>query len=200
MQAFTLQSILLTSMNYLQHTHTFQLENGDSLPELTIAYSTYGKLNKEKNNIVWICHALTANSDVTEWWPGVVGSNHIIDPEKYFIVCANILGSCYGSTGPLSINPKTGEPYYHNFPFITIRDMVNAHILLRKHLGIEKIFLLMGGSMGGYQAMEWCVMEKDITERLVLLATSAAESAWGIATHTAQRLSIEADCTWQKPK
>ena len=197
MQAFTLQSILLTSMNYLQHTHTFQLENGDSLPELTIAYSTYGKLNKEKNNIVWICHALTANSDVTEWWPGVVGSNHIIDPEKYFIVCANILGSCYGSTGPLSINPKTGEPYYHNFPFITIRDMVNAHILLRKHLGIEKIFLLMGGSMGGYQAMEWCIMEKEAVQHLVLLATSASESAWGIATHTAQRLSIEADCTWQ---
>ena len=197
MQAFTLQSILLRPMNYFNHPHTFQLENGSQLPELTIAYSTYGKLNNEKNNVVWICHALTANSDVADWWPGVVGGNHIIDPEKYFIVCVNIIGSCYGSTGPLSKNPTTGEPYYHSFPVITIRDMVNAHILLRKHLGIEKIFLLMGGSMGGYQAMEWCVMEKDITERLVLLATSAAESAWGIATHTAQRLSIEADCTWQ---
>ncbi|MES2850172.1 MAG: homoserine O-acetyltransferase [Bacteroidota bacterium] len=184
-------------MNYFHHPHQFILESGSSLPELDIAYTTYGKLNDEKNNVVWICHALTANSDVAEWWPGVVGSNHIINPEKYFIVCANIIGSCYGTTGPLSTNPITGEPYYHSFPFITIRDMVNAHILLRQHLGIEKIFLLMGGSMGGYQAMEWCLAELTVIERLVLLATSATESAWGIATHTAQRLSIEADGTWQ---
>lgn len=197
MQAVTLQSILLTSMNYFHYPHSFQLENGSALPELTIAYTTYGKLNEKKSNTVWICHALTANSDVADWWPGVVGYNHIIDPEKYFIVCANIIGSCYGSTGPLSTNPVTGEPYYHSFPFITIRDMVNAHILLRQHLGIKKIFLLVGGSMGGYQAMEWCIMENKIAERLILLATSAAESAWGIATHTAQRLSIEADSTWQ---
>ncbi len=185
-------------MNYFQHPHIFQLENGDSLPGLAIAFSTYGKLNAEKNNVVWVCHALTANSDVAEWWPGVVGSGHIINPEKYFIVCANIIGSCYGSTGPLSNNPASGQPYFHQFPFISIRDMVNAHILLRKHLGIEKIHLLIGGSMGGYQAMEWCIMEKNIAERLVLLATSASESAWGIATHTAQRLAIEADGTWQK--
>ncbi|MBL0358599.1 MAG: homoserine O-acetyltransferase [Chitinophagaceae bacterium] len=185
-------------MKYFHHPHPFQLESGKLLPEITIAYSTYGKLNAEKSNVVWICHALTANSDVAEWWPGVVGNNHVIDPERYFIVCANILGSCYGTTGPLSINPLNDEPYYHQFPFITIRDMVNAHILLRKKLGIEKIFLLMGGSMGGYQAMEWCLMECDIIERLFLLATSAAESAWGIATHTAQRLGIEADSTWQE--
>lgn len=184
-------------MNYFHYPHTFNLENGSQLPELTIAYKTYGKLNEEKNNVVWICHALTASADVADWWPGVVGKGHIIDPEKYFIVCANILGSCYGSSGPLSVNPATGQPYYHQFPFITIRDMVNAHILLRKQLGIDKIYLLMGGSMGGYQAMEWCIMEKNIAERLVLLATSASESAWGIATHTAQRLSIEADGTWQ---
>ena len=86
--------------------------------------------------------------------------DHVIDPAKYFIVCANIIGSCYGTTGPLSINPATNEPYYDSFPLVTIRDMVKAHILLREHLGIEKIFLVMGGSMGGYQAMEWCVMEK----------------------------------------
>lgn len=183
-------------MNYFHYPHTFSLENGSQLPELTVAYTTYGKLNEQKSNVVWICHALTANSDVADWWAGVVGNNHIIDPEKYFIVCANILGSCYGSTGPLSINPVTKRPYHHQFPFVTIRDMVNAHILLRRHLGIEKIFLLIGGSMGGYQAMEWCIMEKNIAEKLVLLATSASESAWGIATHTAQRLSIEADCTW----
>jgi homoserine O-acetyltransferase/O-succinyltransferase len=184
-------------MNNFLYPHPFPLESGDTLPELNITYSTYGRLNEGKDNVVWICHALTANSDVAEWWPGVVGPGHVIDPEKYFIVCANILGSCYGTSGPLSVNPSTNKPYYSSFPFITIRDMVKAHILLRQHLGIEKIFLLIGGSMGGYQALEWCIMEKDSIKNLFLLATSAAESAWGIATHTAQRLSIEADCTWK---
>jgi homoserine O-acetyltransferase/O-succinyltransferase len=174
-------------MDYFYSPYPVQLENGAVLPELTIAYSTYGKLNANKSNVVWVCHALTANSEATEWWSGVVGSGHVIDPEKYFIVCANILGSCYGSTGPLSINPVTKQPYYQHFPMVTIRDMVNAHILLRKQLGIDKIFLLMGGSMGGYQAMEWCIMEPAAIEHLFLLATSATESAWGIATHTAQR-------------
>ncbi|MEI9933422.1 MAG: homoserine O-acetyltransferase [Ferruginibacter sp.] len=147
--------------------------------------------------MVWVCHALTANSDAATWWDGIVGHDHIIDPGKYFIVCANILGSCYGTTGPLSINPHTKRPYYSDFPLITIRDMVKAHILLRKHLSIEKISLVMGGSMGGYQAMEWAIAEKDVIENLFLLATSATESAWGIATHTAQRLAIEADGTWK---
>ncbi|HEY8971567.1 MAG TPA: alpha/beta fold hydrolase, partial [Puia sp.] len=102
----------------------------------------------------------------------------------------------YGSTGPLSPDPRTGAPYYHEFPMITIRDMVKAHILLRKHLGIERIHLLMGGSMGGYQALEWAVMESERIEKLFLIATSPTESAWGIAIHTAQRLAIEADSTW----
>lgn len=183
-------------MDYFHYRHRFELENGQSLPEITIAYHTYGRLNAEKSNVVWVCHALTANSDAATWWDGVVGTDHVINPEKYFIVCANILGSCYGSSGPLSIDPSTQEPYYGNFPQVTIRDMVKAHILLREQLGIEKIFLVMGGSMGGYQAMEWSVLEKDRIENLFLLATSPTESAWGIATHTAQRLSIEADSTW----
>lgn len=183
-------------MEYFQCPEGLTLENGEILPELTIAYTTYGQLNKDKSNVVWVCHALTANSDAAEWWDGLVGNGHVIDPDKYFIVCANILGSCYGTTGPLSNNPSTGKPYYRDFPMITIRDMVNAHILLRKHLGIEKIFLLMGGSMGGYQAMEWSIMEKEVIHQLFLLATSATESSWGIATHTAQRLAIEADGSW----
>jgi homoserine O-acetyltransferase/O-succinyltransferase len=186
-------------MDYFHSNEAFKLENGYSLPGLTIAYNTYGKLNADKSNVVWVCHALTANSDAANWWNGIVGTNHIIDPEKYFIVCANILGSCYGTTGPLTIDPATNRPYYYKFPLVTIRDMVQAHILLRKHLGIEKISLVMGGSMGGYQAMEWAVMEKTVIGNLFLLATSATESAWGIATHTAQRLAIEADGTWKKP-
>ncbi len=146
--------------------------------------------------MVWVCHALTSNSAVTEWWAGVVGDNCIIDPSKYFIICANMPGSCYGSSGPASTNPATGQPYYSHFPMITIRDMVKAYILLREHLGIENIYLVMAGSMGGYQALEWCVMESERIENLFLITTSAAESAWGIAIHTAQRMAIEADSTW----
>jgi homoserine O-acetyltransferase/O-succinyltransferase len=186
-------------MKYFCYPHPVQLECGAVLPELTVAYTTYGQLNADASNVVWICHALTANSDAADWWPGMVGHGHVITPEKYFIVCANILGSCYGSTGPLSNNPVTGTPYYGSFPLITIRDMVKAHILLRQHLNISRIHLLIGGSMGGYQAMEWCLIEPAAINQLFLLATSAAESAWGIATHTAQRLCIEADCTWQTP-
>ena len=186
-------------MDLFHYPHPIALESGGTLPELTIAYTTYGLLNAEKSNVVWVCHALTANADAADWWKGVVGPQHVIDPKKYFIVCANILGSCYGTSGPLTINSTTGQPYYHSFPIVTIRDMVKAHILLRQHLGIEKIALLMGGSMGGYQALEWSVMENNIIEKLFLLATSPTESAWGIATHTAQRLAIEADATWQNP-
>ena len=184
-------------MDYFHYKHRFELESGETLPEVTIAYHTYGTLNADKSNVVWVCHALTANADAATWWKGVVGDDHVVDPKKYFIVCANILGSCYGTSGPLSIDAATQKPYYSTFPQITIRDMVKAHILLREHLRIEKIFLIMGGSMGGYQALEWSVMEKDRIENLFILATSPTESAWGIATHTAQRLSIEADSTWK---
>jgi homoserine O-acetyltransferase len=174
----------------------FPLENGPVLPDIRIGYHTYGNLNAAGDNVIWICHALTANSDVIRWWPGMVGDQRYVNPEKHFIVCANIIGSCYGSSGPLSVDPATGKPYYSSFPLITIRDMVKAHILLRKHLGINRIHLLMGGSMGGYQALEWCLMEPSIIQDLFLIATSAAESAWGIAVHAAQRLCIEADATW----
>ncbi|WP_018617397.1 homoserine O-acetyltransferase MetX [Segetibacter koreensis] len=184
-------------MNYFNSDEPFITESGETLPTLTIAYDTYGALNSEKNNVVWVCHALTSNSSVTEWWPGVVGENTVIDPAKYFIICANIPGSCYGSTGPISINPGTGQPYYSDFPMITIRDIVRALIMLRQHLQIDNIFLLMAGSMGGYQVLEWAVMEKERIENLFLITTSAAESAWGIAIHTAQRLAIEADSTWK---
>ncbi len=183
-------------MQHFHYNQPFHLESGQSLPGINIAYHTYGSLHAG-SKVVWVCHALTANSDAADWWKGVVGPGYVINPDQYFIVCANILGSCYGSTGPLSPDPATGKPFYHEFPLITIRDMVKAHILLRKHLGIERVHLLMGGSMGGYQALEWSVMEKDIIERLFLLATSPTESAWGIAVHATQRLAIEADASWQ---
>ena len=183
-------------MQIFTYSEPFNLENGAILPQINIAYHTYGKLNSDKSNVIWVCHALTANSDAEAWWPGVIGEKGFVDPSKYFIVCANIVGSCYGSTGPLTTDPFTNKPYFSTFPMVTIRDMVNAHILLRKHLGIDKIHLLMGGSMGGYQVLEWSAVENDLIQNLFLVGTSATESAWGIAVHTSQRLAIEADATW----
>ena len=183
-------------MQIFEYKQDFQLENGSVLKGIEIGYQVQGTINAAKDNVVWICHALTANANAADWWKGLVGEGSLIDPEKYCIVGANILGSCYGTTGPLSINPATEEPYFSNFPAVTIRDMVEAHILLRKHLGIEKIYLLMGGSMGGYQVLEWAVMEKELIEKVFLIATAPSESAWGVAVHTAQRLAIEADGTW----
>jgi len=175
----------------------FELESGQVLPQLTIAYQTFGSLNADKSNVVWVCHALTANTDPVSWWPGIVGNGGIVNPGEHFIVCANIIGSCYGSTGPKSINPATGKPWYISFPSVTVRDMVKAHMLLLQHLGIEKIYLLMGGSMGGYQVLEWAVMQPKAIENIFIITTSAAESAWGIAIHATQRLAIEADSSWK---
>ena len=165
----------------------FTLESGVSLPKLKIAYHYYGEYTPGKK-VAWVCHALTANSDAADWWKGLVGEGSMINPNDYFIVCANIIGSCYGST-------QTDQ-----FPMITIRDMVKANILLRQHLGIESIDLLLGGSMGGYQALEWAIMEPTVIQKMFLIATTAAESAWAIAIHTAQRLAIEADTTWKDSK
>lgn len=182
--------------NVFIHNKTFQLESGKTLPELQLAYHTYGKLNAKKDNVVWVAHALTANSDVFDWWKGLVGENCLFNPEEHFIVCANILGSHYGSTSPLSINPDTGNPYYHHFPEITIRDIVNSLELLRQHLGIERINTLIGGSMGGQQALEWAISKNQIIDNLILLATNAQHSPWGIAFNETQRLAIKADRSW----
>ncbi len=183
---------------FFHHSYEFQLESGELLPELTIAYHTFGKLNLEKNNIVWVIHALTGSSNPTEWWPGIVGENCVVDPNKHFIICANCLGSPYGSTCALSTDPRTGEPYFHTFPMITIRDIANSFNLLRKHLNIQKIRLLTGASMGGQQALEWAVMSPDTFDNLLLIATNAKHSPWGIAFNESQRLAIMADQTWQK--
>lgn len=184
-------------MNWFHYKEAFLLESGLVLPEFTLCYHTYGKLNERKDNVIWICHALTASSDVESWWPDLIGEGLTFDTKQYFIICVNMPGSCYGSTGPLSTNPLSGQPYYHGFPFITIRDMVRSYQLLSQYLDIKKINLLVGGSMGGYQALEWAVMQPGFIEQVFLLATSARESSWRIAIHTAQRMAIEADCTFQ---
>jgi len=176
----------------------FKLESGQSLHDIGITYHTAGILNETKDNVIWVCHALTANSDVADWWTGMVGEGLLFDTSQYFIVCANFLGSCYGTTGPLSMNPTSGEPFYHDFPLITIRDMVNAHELLRKHLGIAKIFMITGGSMGSFQALEWSIMNPSLIEHLVFIGSSAFATPWNIAINESQRLAISADPTFQE--
>ncbi|TAF67247.1 MAG: homoserine O-acetyltransferase [Cytophagales bacterium] len=178
-----------------QHKEKFWLESGQSLPEITITYHTWGN---PKNPTVWICHALTGNSNAADWWSGIVGEGKLFDPQKYFIVCANMLGSCYGSTNALSINPETQQPYYHQFPILTNRDIVSAFDLLRKHLNIEQINIGIGGSMGGQQVLEWAIWQPTLFKNLVLLASNAQHSAWGIAFNEAQRMAIEADQTWKE--
>lgn len=179
-----------------RHTQKFTLESGKELHELEIGFNTYGKLNQNRDNVIWVCHALTANSDVLDWWKGLFGTGDFFNPEEHFIVCANILGSPYGTTNPLSINLVTGQPYYLDFPEITIRDMVKAHRLLASHLGINNIEILIGGSLGGQQAMEWAIVEPERIKNLILIATNAKHSAWGIAFNESQRLAISADPTF----
>lgn len=181
-----------------KYNHPFSLELGGSFPALEIAYHTFGQLNEKKDNVIWVCHALTANSDVIDWWSGLFGKGKIFDEKKYFIVCANIIGSCYGSTGPLSKNPKTKKPYYDSFPLITVRDLVNAHLLLKNHLGIEKIKIGIGGSLGGYQLLEWAVAETRTFDSLILMTTAAKESSWGKGIHATQRMAIETDVSFGK--
>lgn len=178
--------------------HPFVLESGTSLPGYHLTYSTYGRLNKTGDNVVWIFHALTANSDPAEWWPGLVGEGKLFDPAVYFIVCANMPGSCYGSIGPLDKDPRRGKPYYHDFPFFTTRDMIRAYQPLKETLGIEKIHIGIGGSMGGQQLLEWAIEEPELFRCIVPICTNAQHSPWGIAFNTAQRMAIEADSTWKR--
>jgi homoserine O-acetyltransferase len=184
-------------MNTLKFKQPFTTETGEVLPELEIAYNTYGTLNRGGDNVIWICHALTANSDVEAWWPGMVGEGLLFDPVKYFVVCANVLGSCYGTTGPASINPATGRPWLREFPLVTVRDLINVHEILRNHLGIKKIHTIIGASIGGYQALEYSIMYPDLIERLIVLASGARQTPWALAFSESMRLAMEADQTFK---
>ncbi len=178
----------------------FTLESGSVLQGLHLAYTTYGTLNPEKDNVVWIFHALTANSQPHEWWPEMIGEDKIFDPANEFIICVNMPGSCYGSSSPLDINPSTKAPYFHSFPFFTTRDMIRTYQLLRKSLGIEKVRIGIGGSMGGQQLLEWAIEEPDLFEFIIPLASNAVHSAWGKAFNASQRFAIEADTTWHEQR
>lgn len=179
-----------------KYDHEFELESGATLPSLTIAYDTYGTRNEDSSNVIWVCHALTANSDVADWWPHTVEEGCFLDPAKYFTVCANFLGSHYGTTGPLSENPATGEAWYGDFPRVTVRDMVRVHQLLAEHLAIKRVKLLIGSSIGGFQCLEWSVMQPDFAERAAFIATTPRTKPWASAFNESQRMAIEADPTF----
>ena len=171
----------------------FELECGAKFNSLTLSYSTYGQLNEAGDNVIWVCHALTADANPKDWWQGLVGEHDLYNPDEYFIVCANVIGSPYGSTSPLNCD---ADKRFTDFPIVSIRDNVKAFIELRKHLGIDKIHTLIGGSMGGHQALEWAIIETQICENLILLATSAVLSPWAMAFNQSQRLALKADGSW----
>lgn len=180
------------------YNHPFTLEAGAVLQGYHLAYTTHGTLNEQGDNVVWVFHALTANSDPAEWWPGLVGEGKLFDPAEYFIVCVNMPGSCYGSIGPLEINTGSKQPFYHTFPFFTTRDMIRSYQPLRQFLGIKKIHVGIGGSMGGQQLLEWAIEEPELFTYIFPIATNARHSPWGIAFNASQRFCIETDPSWKE--
>lgn len=183
----------------------FRLDSGAELGPFTIGYQTYGQLNAKKTNAVLICHALSGDqyaagiNPVTGregWWNTMIGPGLVIDTDRYFVICANVLGGCMGTTGPKEINPKTGEPWGLSFPVITVGDMVRAQKLLIDHLGIEKLFCVTGGSMGGMQVLQWAATYPRHVVTAVPIATAARHSAQNIAFHEVGRQAIMADPDW----
>lgn len=183
-----------------------RLDSGRELAPLTIAYQTYGPLNADKSNAILICHALTGDQHVANdhpvtgkggWWATLVGPGKPIDTDRFHVICANILGGCMGSTGPASIDPATGKPYGVTFPVITIGDMVKAQARLIDHLGIDQLFSVIGGSMGGMQVLQWCARYKDRVFTAMPIATAPWHTAQNIAFHEVGRQAVMADPNWQ---
>ena len=178
---------------------SFELESGQVLENVEIRYRTYGDLNETRDNCVVVCHALTGNASVHSWWKEIFGSGKLLDPSRTFIVCANVLGSCYGTTGPTSIDPKTKRLYGTSFPDVTIRDTVRSQILLVKDkLGIRQVACVIGGSMGGMQTLEWGALccDTNFVKSIVPICCGTHHHAWQIGISETQRQAIYADPNW----
>ncbi|MBU0469150.1 MAG: homoserine O-acetyltransferase [Candidatus Omnitrophica bacterium] len=182
------------------------LSSGEKLESITIAYETYGTLSEDKNNAILIFHALTGDAHAAGfhkgdkkpgWWDNMIGPNKAFNTEKYFIICSNVIGSCQGSTGPSSIDAKTGKPYGLSFPIVTINDMVIAQKHLIDHLGISKLMSIAGGSMGGMQALSWSVLFPESIASAIIIATNTIHTPQQIAFHEVARQAIKADPDWQ---
>ena len=193
------------STRYYTSPNTFVLENGDSLPQITIAYEVYGKLNAEKNNAILILHALTGDAHVAGyhqgdndpgWWDDMIGPEKAFDTNKYFIICANVLGGCKGSTGPSSLNPLTNKQYGLDFPVISIGDMVNAQIRLIDYLGIQSLLAVAGGSMGGMQVIEWMFNHNERIHSAIPISIAFRHSPQQIAFNEVGRQAIMSDPKW----
>ncbi|MEI7695193.1 MAG: homoserine O-acetyltransferase [Chlorobium sp.] len=185
-----------------EKTNSFELgepyttESGGLLSALRIAYRTWGKLNERKDNVILVCQALTGSADADAWWEGMFSNGGAFDETLDFIICTNVLGSCYGTTGPVSINPLTGRHYGPDFPSITIRDMVHVQRLLLSGLGIDRIKLVVGASLGGMQVLEWGLLYPEVAQALMPMGASGRHSAWCIGQSEAQRQAIFADQHW----
>lgn len=173
----------------------FALESGTSLPDVDIAYRTWGKLSSARDNAVIVCHALTGSADADDWWAPLFGQGRVLDPDKYFIVCSNVLGGCYGTTGPASLAPD-GSAWGSRFPRISVRDQVRLQMALADRLGIRGIRFVIGGSMGGLQALEWACLDPWRVQAVISIAASGRHSAWCLAWSEAQRLALRADPTF----
>jgi len=191
------QDFISKETQFYQLWEPFYLESGEALTQVQVAYRTWGKLNAAGNNAVLVCHALTGWADVDDWWQPLLGSFRSLDPDRDFIVCSNILGSCYGTTGPTSINPQTGIAYGSTFPKITIRDMVRLQAVLLEALGVRSLQLVIGGSLGGMQVLEWAVLYPDLVRAIAVIAAPGRHSAWCIGLSEAQRQAIYTDPNWQ---
>ena len=186
--------------NKLTLQETFRFEAGGEIDNLEIVYHTSDREYSKNEKVVWICHALTANSDPEDWWPTLVGKGKLIDTGKYYVVCVNMLGSPYGTSGPSTIDPKTGRPYFLTFPKVTVRDIISTTIAVRKHLGIGSVDFLLGSSIGGFQALEWAITEPDVIKNAMFMATTARSSAYLTAYEETQRMALEADQTFREAK
>ena len=199
------ESVGVVETKYFNITQPIELDSGEILENVTVAYETYGELNKEKSNAILVCHALTGDAHAAGWhegdkkpgwWEIVIGPGKALDSEKYFIICSNVLGGCKGTTGPSSINPKTGEEYGLDFPVITIKDMVNVQKLLIDSFGINKLTAVVGGSMGGMQVLEWMVTYPNMMKKAIPIATTAMSSPQQIAFNEVGRQAIFSDPNW----
>jgi homoserine O-acetyltransferase len=191
------QDIISPETQFYHLNEPFQLESGEILLGVQVAYRTWGKPNAKHDNGILVCHAFTGWADLDGWWEPLLGAGRALDPERDWIICSNILGSCYGTTGPTSIDPATGKPYAAHFPTITIRDMVHLQARLVETLGIESLQMVIGGSLGGMQVLEWAVMYPDRVRAIAPLAAPGRHSAWCIGLSEAQRQAIYADPNWQ---
>lgn len=179
------------------HSKPFTTEKGDKFSSFSLTYTAKGKLNPEKNNMIWIVPPLTADAEPENWWGRLVGKGKLYNPEKHFIICAAVLGSHYNDTNPLSENPQTRKPYLNDFPQLTVRDIVASLKLLQAHLGIEKIQTLIGGSLGGQIALEWSLSEPKTIERSVIIAADALQTPWAKALNETQRMALDADTSYR---